>query len=59
MGAIEVRAYLASCGDYYLLPLSATHLPTAVLHTLLMPVWASEQALTKVDPLVKTKNYRV
>jgi transposase len=48
MGAIETRAYLAQGGDYYLLPLSATQLPTAGVHALLMPVWSGEQALTPI-----------
>jgi transposase len=48
MGAIETRAYLAHGGDYYLLPLSTTHLPTETLRTLLLPVWAEEQALTPI-----------
>lgn len=48
MGAIETRAYLANGGDYYLLPLSAVHLSTEVLSSLLEPVWAGTQVLTPI-----------
>src|SRR5262245_22983938 len=46
MSALETRAFLQAGGDYYLCPLSESHLPPTVLADYLAPVWTREQALT-------------
>jgi transposase len=48
MGARATRAFAQEGGDYYLCPLSKTHLSEKVLETYLEPVWREEQALTDV-----------
>jgi transposase len=48
MGARATRAFVQEGSDYYLCPLSKTHLPDEVLETYLEPVWREEQALTDV-----------
>jgi transposase len=48
MGALETRAFIQAGGDYYLCPLSATHLPPAVLADSLTPVWTGEQPLSLI-----------
>jgi transposase len=48
MAALETRAFIQMGGDYYLCPLSETHLPPAVLADDLTPVWTGEQTLCPV-----------
>ena len=48
MGALETRAVIQAGGDYYLCPLSETHLPPAVLAAYLTPVWTGEQTLSLI-----------
>ena len=48
MAALETRAFLQAGGDYYLCPLSETHVPPAVLASYLAPVWTEEQALSLI-----------
>src|SRR5947209_17081776 len=46
--ALATRAFLAGSGDYYLCPLSETHLPAEQRRALLQPVWQGRQALVQV-----------
>ncbi|MDJ0718932.1 MAG: hypothetical protein QNJ54_32690 [Prochloraceae cyanobacterium] len=46
---IATRAHLASGGDYYLCPLSATQLNSEQLESLLEPVWKKTIELTTID----------
>jgi transposase len=46
--ALATRAFLAGSGDYYLCPLSETHLSTEQRRVLLQPVWQGRQALRQV-----------
>lgn len=48
MAALETRAFVQAGEDFYLCPLSETHLPLAVLEAALAPVWAGQQALTPI-----------
>ena len=48
MSALEIRAYTAFSGDYYLSPLSAVQMPQAMLEKLLEPVWREGQSLTTI-----------
>lgn len=48
MAAINTRAYLAACGDYYLCPLSAVQMPAARMQAMLQPVWEGKQPLIPV-----------
>ena len=48
MGALETRAFIQAGGDYYLCPLSETHLPPAVLAEYLTPVGTGEQPLSLI-----------
>jgi transposase len=48
MGALETRAFIQAGGDYYLCPLSETHLPSAVLAEYLTPVGTGEQPLSLI-----------
>lgn len=46
--ALATRAFLAGSGDYYLCPLSETHLSAEQRRVLLQPVWQGRQALRQV-----------
>lgn len=46
--ALDTRAFLASTGDFYLCPLTETHLPAAKRCVLLQPVWEGRQTLHQV-----------
>jgi transposase len=46
--ALGTRAYLASTKDYYLCPLSETHVSAAQRRALLQPVWQGQQPLKQV-----------
>jgi len=48
MAAIDTRAYVAACQDYYLCPLPAVQMPRAALQALLEPVWTGQQPLVPV-----------
>ena len=48
MAALATRAHLASGGDYYLCPLSATQLNSEQLESLVEPVWNETQELTAI-----------
>jgi len=49
MAAIKTRAYLVASKDYYLCPLSTTHLAKEELERYLEPVWAGNKELTSVE----------
>lgn len=49
MAAMKTRAYLVASKDYYLCPLSATHLDKEELQRYLEPVWAGNKELTSVE----------
>jgi transposase len=46
--ALATRAHLAGTGDYYLCPLSETHVSAEQRRALLLPVWAGRQRLQQV-----------
>src|ERR1700683_2555537 len=46
--ALATRAYLASTKDFYLCPLSETHVTAEQRHALLLPVWTGQQRLQQV-----------
>jgi transposase len=48
MAALQTRATIAASGDYYLCPLSSTHLPAAKLAEVLAPVGRGEQQLRPI-----------
>lgn len=49
MAAMKTRAYLVASKDYYLCPLSSTHLAKEKLESYLEPVWAGTSELTSVE----------
>src|SRR5207244_146681 len=46
--ALGTRAFLASTGDYYLCPLTDTHLSAEKRRVLLQPLWEGRQTLQQV-----------
>lgn len=47
--ALHTRAYLASCGDYYLCPLPQTQIDAEERRRLLQPVWRGQQRTEQVQ----------